>query len=56
MLSLPRRARVLYSTATAATEVKHMAYMERLGLWGAGLPYNLRGPERSCQVRSSGFV
>ncbi|CAJ1367707.1 unnamed protein product, partial [Effrenium voratum] len=34
------RARVLYSTATAATEVKHMAYMDRLGLWGPGLPHN----------------
>ncbi|CAJ1348432.1 unnamed protein product [Effrenium voratum] len=34
------RARVLYSTATAATEVKHMAYMDRLGLWGPGLPYS----------------
>ncbi len=28
--------RVVYSSATAATEVQHLAYMIRLGLWGQG--------------------
>ncbi len=28
--------RVVYSSATAATEVRHLAYMIRLGLWGQG--------------------
>lgn len=30
---------VLYATATAATEVAHMAYMDRLGLWGSGTEF-----------------
>jgi len=29
-------ARVVYSSATGATEVRNMAYMVRLGLWGEG--------------------
>ncbi|KAJ1618490.1 P-loop containing NTP hydrolase pore-1-domain-containing protein [Pavlovales sp. CCMP2436] len=33
------RARVLYVSATAASEVKDLAYMERLGLWGKGAPF-----------------
>ena len=28
--------RVIYSSATAATDVRHLAYMTRLGLWGEG--------------------
>ena len=28
--------RVIYSSATAATDVRHLAYMIRLGLWGQG--------------------
>ena len=28
--------RVVYSSATAATDVKHLGYMVRLGLWGKG--------------------
>jgi hypothetical protein len=31
-----RGAAVLYASATGATEVAHMQYMERLGLWGLG--------------------
>ncbi|CEL94343.1 unnamed protein product [Vitrella brassicaformis CCMP3155] len=27
---------VLYSSATGASDIQHMAYMERLGLWGPG--------------------
>ena len=29
-------ARVVYASATGASEAKHMAYMTRLGLWGEG--------------------
>ena len=32
-------ARIVYASATGASEVKHMAYMTRLGLWGAGTPW-----------------
>lgn len=31
--------RVVYSSATAATEVRHLAYMIRLGLWGQGTAF-----------------
>lgn len=31
-------ARVMYVSATAATEAENLAYMERLGLWGPGMP------------------
>jgi hypothetical protein len=33
------KARVIYASATAATEPRNMAYMSRLGLWGAGAPF-----------------
>jgi hypothetical protein len=32
-------ARVVYVTATAAIEVRNLAYMDRLGLWGKGTPF-----------------
>ena len=32
-------ARVVYASATGASEPKNMAYMVRLGLWGAGTPF-----------------
>ncbi len=32
-------ARLLYSSATGATEVAHFAYAERLGLWGEGTSF-----------------
>lgn len=32
-------ARVVYVSATNASELHHMAYMERLGLWGVGSPF-----------------
>lgn len=31
--------RVIYSSATAATDVRHLAYMIRLGMWGQGTPF-----------------
>ncbi|XP_059147348.1 protein strawberry notch homolog 1-like isoform X2 [Physella acuta] len=33
-------ARVVYASATGATEPRNMAYMTRLGLWGKGTPFN----------------
>ncbi|XP_067930310.1 uncharacterized protein [Watersipora subatra] len=36
--SLPK-ARVLYCSATGVTDVKNMAFMERMGLWGNAAPF-----------------
>lgn len=33
------QARVVYASATGASEPKHMAYMVRLGLWGSGTAF-----------------
>ena len=33
------KARIVYASATGATEPKHMAYMVRLGIWGPGSPF-----------------
>ena len=33
------KARVVYCSATGVTELSNLAYCERLGLWGAGLPF-----------------
>jgi hypothetical protein len=33
------RARVVYASATGASEPRNMAYMTRLGLWGPGTPF-----------------
>ena len=30
---------VLYASATGATELRHLGYLERLGLWGPGRPH-----------------
>jgi diguanylate cyclase (GGDEF)-like protein len=34
-----KNARVVYSSATGATDVRNMAYMTRLGLWGEGTSF-----------------
>ncbi len=31
--------RIVYASATGASEPKHMAYMIRLGIWGPGSPF-----------------
>lgn len=36
--NLPK-ARIIYASATGASEPKNMAYMVRLGLWGPGTPF-----------------
>lgn len=33
------KARVVYASATGASEPKNMAYMVRLGMWGEGTPF-----------------
>lgn len=33
------KARVVYASATGASETKHLGYMTRLGIWGPGTPY-----------------
>ena len=37
--SLPK-ARVVYCSATGASEPRHLGYMTRLGLWGEGMPFS----------------
>ncbi|XP_055535326.1 protein strawberry notch isoform X2 [Wyeomyia smithii] len=34
------KARVVYASATGASEPRNMAYMVRLGIWGQGTPFN----------------
>jgi len=34
-----KRARIVYASATGASEPRHMAYMSRLGIWGPGTPF-----------------
>lgn len=44
-IELQRRlpnARVVYVSATGATEVNNLAYADRLGLWGRGTPFESR--------------
>lgn len=36
--TLPK-ARVVYASATGASEPRNMAYMVRLGIWGQGTPF-----------------
>ncbi|CAG0919140.1 unnamed protein product [Notodromas monacha] len=38
-----KNARVVYASATGASEPKNMAYMVRLGLWGGGTPFKQCG-------------
>ena len=35
------KARIVYCSATGASEPINMSYMDRLGLWGAGTPFPL---------------
>lgn len=36
--SILPKARVVYCSATGASEPRNLAYMTRLGLWGPGVP------------------
>jgi len=47
--------RIVYSSATSAGEVRHLAYMSRLGLWGEGTNFP-RGFEQFAEEIESGGV
>ena len=61
-------ARVVYCSATAASEPRHYAYMSRLGLWGPGSPFPtsaaadesnksaIRNFIKTCQSRGVGAM
>jgi hypothetical protein len=49
-----RDARVVYSSATGATDVRHMAYMTRLGLWGPNTSFPGGFEEFLSEVESGG--
>ena len=47
--------RVVYSSATAASEVKHLAYQIRLGLWGAGTAFPLGFAQFAEEIEAGGI-
>lgn len=47
-------ARVVYSSATGATDVRNMAYMSRLGLWGPGTSFSGGFPEFLSEIDAGG--
>ncbi len=50
------RARVLYVSATGATEVANLAYAARLGLWGQGVEYPFPSRDSFISAMESGGV
>lgn len=52
--TLPK-ARVVYSSATGATEVENLRYAERLGLWGEGTPF-VKGDDFVSKVKAGGLA
>ena len=52
--ALPK-AKIVYSSATGATEVENLRYAERLGLWGEGTPF-ITGDEFVSKVKSGGIA
>ena len=46
--------RVVYSSATSAGEVRHLAYMSRLGLWGEGTNFPLGFEQFAKEIESGG--
>lgn len=46
--------RVVYSSATSAGEVRHLAYMSRLGLWGDGTNFPLGFEQFAEEIESGG--
>lgn len=47
--------RVVYSSATAASEVRHLAYQVRLGLWGDGTSFALGFQEFAEEIEAGGI-
>ena len=51
------RARVVYVSATGASELSHLAYMDRLGLWGQGTAFEDAGHfKNSIEKRGVGAM
>ena len=46
--------RVMYSSATAASEVRHLAYKIRLGLWGEGTSFPLGFSQFAEEIEAGG--
>jgi hypothetical protein len=46
--------RVVYSSATAASEVRHLAYQIRLGLWGEGTSFSLGFTQFAEEIEAGG--
>ncbi len=46
--------RVVYSSATSAGEVRHLAYVSRLGLWGEGTSFPLGFEQFAEEIESGG--
>lgn len=46
--------RVVYSSATAASEVRHLAYQIRLGLWGTGTSFPLGFAQFAEEIEAGG--
>ena len=46
--------RIVYSSATAASEVKHLAYQIRLGLWGIGTSFPLGFAQFAEEIEAGG--
>ena len=47
--------RVVYSSATAASEVRHLAYQVRLGLWGTGTSFPLGFAQFAEEIEAGGI-
>lgn len=47
-------ARIVYSSATGASEVRNMAYQTRLGLWGEGTPFKSGFTEFMNEIDNGG--
>ena len=52
--ALPK-AKIVYSSATGATEVENLRYAERLGLWGEGTPF-ITGDDFVGKVKAGGLA
>lgn len=49
------KARIVYSSATGATEVRNLLYASRLGLWGSETPF-VTGSEFIAEMTSGGIA
>ena len=52
--ALPK-AKIVYSSATGATEVENLRYAERLGLWGEGTPF-IKGDDFVSKIKAGGLA